>query len=77
MLGIRACSYVKLTKIANAYKIPDIAIPAVTTKVVLTILSAFLRNQSIFEKTTFLDWSNKKTQASYFRWGSPYIEIPK
>jgi hypothetical protein len=47
-------------KIANVYRIPDTAIPAVTTKLVLTILSAFLRNQSIFEKTTFLDWSNNK-----------------
>lgn len=60
MLGMRACSYVKVMNIANVYKIPDTAIPAVTTKLVFTILSAFVPNQSIFEKTTFLDWSHKK-----------------
>lgn len=54
---MRSCSYVKVMKIANVYKIPDTAIPAVTTKAVLTILSAVVRNQSICEKTTFLDWS--------------------
>lgn len=66
-VGIKACSYVKVTKIAKIYKILDTAIPAATTKLVLTIPSAFVRNQSIFEKTTFLDWSYQKNKTMFIR----------